>query len=101
MKLKFEFFLKQVNITLCYAYSDESNELSGVNSKVYENSYVLANDIVDELLTKGYNNIDKSAVSLYDEDLKMFIYLGILPFEATVKIPIPRDKQRAFLVYYL
>jgi hypothetical protein len=87
-----------VNITLCYAYSDESNELSGVNSKVYENSYVLANDLIDEVITKGYSNIDKTAISLYDEDLKLYVYLGMAPLDTTVKIPIPKEKQKLLRV---
>lgn len=66
--------------------------------KVYENSYVLANDLIDDLLSKGFNSIDKTAISLYDEDLKMFIHLGIAPLETTVKIPVPKEKNKIFHV---
>ena len=97
-EIKVRYYLYQVNITLSYAYSEESNEISSVVLKVYENSYVLANDLIDELLSKGFNSIDKSAISLYDEDLKMFIYLGIAPLETTIKIPIPKEKQKIFHV---
>jgi hypothetical protein len=54
--------------------------------------------LIDEIISKGFNNIDKSAISLYDEDLKLYVYLGIAPLETSVKIPILKEKQKVLQV---
>ena len=54
--------------------------------------------MIDEIISKGFNNIDKSAISLYDEDLKLYVYLGIAPLETSVKIPILKEKQKVLQV---
>ena len=92
----------KVNSSLVYTYSiEDSVEITNISLKVYENTYVLVNDLIDELINRGYVNIDKTGISLYDEDLKMYIYLGISPLEASVKIPISREKIKNFQVYHI
>ena len=90
----------KVQSTLSYAYSEDSIEITNISMKVYENTYILANDLIDELINRGYVNIDKTAISLYDEDLKMYIYLGISPLESSVKIQISKEKLKNFQVNF-
>ena len=96
-KLKYHPLIIEVNLTLTYAYTEESNNISCLILKVYENSYILANDLIEELMIRGFS-LDKSAVSLYDEDIKMFIYLGIIPLDILAKIQITKEKLINFHV---
>ena len=59
---------------------------------------MLINDLLDELIAKGFTAIDKTAISLYDDDLKLFIYLGIMPLESSVKVTISKEKLKNFQV---
>jgi len=84
-----------VKVKVTIAYTEEVLIYESINSKIYENSYILLNDILEEIVLRGNNQIDKSAISLYDEDLNTFIYIGTFPLESSVKVHLKEDRMNS------
>ena len=72
------YLLIKINITLSYSYSQEN--LSFQNIRLYtKNDCIELSDVMDELQNLGVKNLNGTAISFYDRDLKYNIFCGIFP----------------------
>ena len=76
----------RIRIILEFSYSTMQKTIENYNVRIEEKKHILLNEIIDDLIGQGYNYINNSAMSYFDEDLQTYIYLGIAPLQANIKL---------------
>jgi hypothetical protein len=87
----------RVNVLITYSYSNESAQYNDVFPKLLNPNTILLNDLFEELVHKGCN-LNNTAISYYDSDLKTHIYCGIIPFACNVSIPYQFEEGNVPLI---
>ncbi len=79
--------LINVNINLKYSYSKEIRRF--INKKLpVENDSIELTKVMSELEKEGIDNLDDTAISFFDEDMKYNIFCGIYPKISKVNISL-------------
>lgn len=84
----------KIKIILSFSYSKEEVIIENYSVRIEEKKHILINEIVDDLIGKDYNYINNYAISYFDEDLKIYIYLGIAPLQGNIKLNFDYEKYK-------
>jgi len=76
----------KIKINLEFAYTGYEKIIENYNVRIEEKNKILVNEIIDDLIGQGYSYLNNSAISYFDEDLQTYIYLGIAPLQANIKL---------------
>lgn len=74
-----------VHVSVTHSFSSEKEIYQDIFPRLVNNS-ILLNDLFEELTHKNCI-LTNTAISYYDDDLKTFIFCGILPFTGNVTVP--------------
>jgi len=77
-----------VNINLSYSCSNEISKIGKIPLTIKNDNSICINEVADEILNIGITNINTSAISFYDPEIKAYIYCGIMPNLQNILIPI-------------
>jgi hypothetical protein len=75
-------------VNLSFSYNDEALKISDVTLNILNNNCVDILDLCTELFNHGIGQINNTAISYYDPELKIYIFCGVYPNLKTVLIPL-------------
>lgn len=93
-------------LKLQFAYSDYVKEIKNHNINIFDDTInnntkkFLLNDVISDLLKQSdlTNILDNKAISFYDNELKSFIYCGIIPLNSQILIPYEDEKEKVLII---
>jgi hypothetical protein len=84
----------RVNVNLEFSYTSESKLYENIFPRLNNQKSIVLNDLIEELVEhKNCKSILDTSVSYYDEDIQVFIYCGVYPFNCCVTIPYNHDEN--------
>lgn len=84
----------RISIKLHFAYLTHEKIIENYNVRIEEKKQILINEIIDDLIGQGLNYLNNTAMSYFDEDLQTYIYLGIAPLQANIKLNFDYAKYK-------
>ena len=84
----------KIKIILQFSYSTHEKTIDNYNVRIEEKKQILINEIIDDLIGQGNSYLNNSAMSYFDEDLQTYIYLGIAPLQANIKLNFDYPKYK-------
>lgn len=76
----------KIKIILQFSYSTHEKTIENYNVRIEEKKQILLNEIIDDLIGQGYSYLNNSAMSYFDQELQTYIYLGVAPLQANIKL---------------
>ncbi len=76
----------KIKIILQFSYTTFEKNIDNYYVRIEDKKHILINEIIDDLILQGHSYLNSSAISLFDIDLKTYIYLGIAPLQSNIKL---------------
>jgi Zn-finger protein len=83
----------KANILITYAYCPEYFLYESHTLKLINNNSLNLNDLIEDMSNTYSTNLNNTAISVFDNDLKSYIYCGIYPFVNEVTIPYELEEK--------
>jgi len=84
----------RIQIILQFSYSIVEKTIENYNVRIEDKKNILLNEIIDDLIGQGHTYLNNSAMSYFDEELQTYIYLGITPLQANIKLNFDYAKYK-------
>jgi hypothetical protein len=83
----------KANIIITYAYSPEYFYYEYHTLQLVNNNSINLNKLIEDMSSLYLVNLNNTSISVFDKDLKSYVYCGIYPFSNEVTIPFELEEK--------